>query len=167
MPRGPSAAGLRFWHLDSPFGRLTVVAGARGVRRISLPGDDLTDVGDARPGRDRAISAALDAWFAGRREQIDVDVDLDGVDGFRRAVLETLRAEVGWGETVTYGELAEMAGRPRAARAAGSALRANPVPFVIPCHRVIAAGGRIGGYGGGRAAIELKRRLLEREGVRL
>ena len=88
-----------------------------------------------------------------------------GVAGFRRVVLETLAREVQWGETVTYGELADLAGRPRAARAAGSAMRDNPLPFVIPCHRVVAAGGRIGGYGGGRNAVALKRRLLEREGV--
>ena len=79
--------------------------------------------------------------------------------------METLAREVGWGETVTYGELADLAGRPRAARAAGSAMRDNPLPFVIPCHRVVAAGGRIGGYGGGRNAVDLKRTLLAREGV--
>ena len=75
--------------------------------------------------------------------------------------------EVGWGETVSYGELAEMAGRPRAARAVGSAMASSPLPFVIPCHRVVAAGGKIGGYGNGRNAIALKRRLLAREGVTL
>jgi methylated-DNA-[protein]-cysteine S-methyltransferase len=90
---------------------------------------------------------------------------LEGVSGFRRTVLETLANEVPWGETVSYGELASMAGRPRAARAAGSAMRNNPLPFVIPCHRVLAAGGKIGGYGGGANAIELKRALLAREGV--
>jgi len=77
-------------------------------------------------------------------------------------VFETLAREVPWGETVTYGELAALAGRPGAARATGSALRANPVPFVIPCHRVVAAGG-IGGYGGRREAVALKRMLLDRE----
>ena len=92
-------------------------------------------------------------------------LDLDGVDGFRRTVLETLVREVGWGETVSYGELAAMAGRPRAARAVGTAMASNPLPFVIPCHRVVAAGGRIGGYGGGRNAVALKRSLLAREGV--
>ena len=76
--------------------------------------------------------------------------------------------EVGWGETVSYGELAEMAGRPRAARAVGTAMASNPLPFVIPCHRVIASGGRIGGYGG-TAVMRLrsKRELLAREGVTL
>ncbi len=75
------------------------------------------------------------------------------------------RRDVPWGETVTYGELAAIAGRPHAARAVGSAMRNNPLPFVIPCHRVVAAGNKIGGYGGGRNAIPLKRELLAREGV--
>ena len=109
----------------------------------------------------------MDEWFAGERHDFDVSLDLDGIEGFRRTVLETLSAKVSWGETVSYGELAGMAGRPRAARAVGSAMRHNPLPFVIPCHRVIAAGHRIGGYGGGRNAIALKRALLTREGVHL
>ena len=74
---------------------------------------------------------------------------------------------MGWGETVSYGELAEMAGRPRAARAVGSAMATNPLPYVIPCHRVVAAGGKIGGYGGGPNAVARKRELLAREGVTL
>ena len=80
-------------------------------------------------------------------------------------MLETLVREVPWGEVVSYGELAALAGRPRAARAVGSAMRNNPIPFVIPCHRFVAAGNRIGGYGGGRNAVALKRELLAREGV--
>lgn len=137
-----------------------------GVRQIALPGDDPS--GDVPLDRAEAVVARqLDDWFAGRRHGFDLLVDLDGIDGFRRKVLETLAARVGWGETVSYGELAELAGRPRAARAVGSAMRNNPLPFVIPCHRVVAAGNKIGGYGGGRNAVELKRELLAREGVRL
>jgi methylated-DNA-[protein]-cysteine S-methyltransferase len=78
-------------------------------------------------------------------------------------VLQTLRREVGWGETVTYGELAEMAGRPRAARFVGNVMARNPIPILIPCHRVVAAGGRLGGYGA--TGTDTKRWLLEREGV--
>jgi methylated-DNA-[protein]-cysteine S-methyltransferase len=137
-----------------------------GVREIALPGDDPPgDLPLDEP--DSAVARELDDWFAGRRHGFELSVDLDGIDGFRRTVLDTLAARVGWGETVSYGELAEMAGRPRAARAVGSAMRNNPLPFVIPCHRVIAAGNKIGGYGGGRNAVELKRELLAREGVRL
>jgi methylated-DNA-[protein]-cysteine S-methyltransferase len=154
---------MKLWRQGSPFGDVTVVASASGVREISLPGDDQPDGDLGRP--DRAVARQLDDWFAGKRHEFDFPLDLDGIDGFRRIALETLAREVGWGETVTYGELADLAGRPRAARAAGTAMRDNPLPFVIPCHRVVAAGGRIGGYGGGRNAVELKRKLLAREGV--
>ena len=93
-------------------------------------------------------------------------VDLSRIDvGFPRTVYETLQREVGWGETVSYGELAEMAGRPRAARAVGNAMSRNPVPIVVPCHRVVAAGGRIGGYG--PSGVPTKRFLLALEGVEL
>jgi methylated-DNA-[protein]-cysteine S-methyltransferase len=154
---------MRAWRQPSPFGELTVVVSERGVRDISLPGDDQPDVDLTTP--ERSVAKQLDDWFASRRHSFDVDIDLEGIDGFRRTVLETLSADVPWGEVVTYGELAAMAGRPRAARATGSAMRNNPVPFVIPCHRVVAAGNKIGGYGGGRNAVALKRSLLEREGV--
>jgi methylated-DNA-[protein]-cysteine S-methyltransferase len=154
---------VRLWRQASPFGDVTVVVSERGVREISLPGDDQPDAEAGAP--DPRIERQLRDWFACKRHAFDVELDLDGVDGFRRTVLETLARDVGWGEIVTYGELAGMAGRPRAARAVGSAMRDNPLPFVIPCHRVVAAGGRIGGYGGGRNAVALKRKLLEREGV--
>ena len=93
----------------------------RGVREIGLPDDDLLDVlGDTEAARDEQVARALDRVVRGAgATQLDVPLDLDGVDGFRRTVLETLVREVGWGETVSYGELAAMAGRPRAARAVG------------------------------------------------
>ena len=152
---------MRRWRQPTPYGEIAVVVSDRGVRHIilqpmSLPGDDGAD---GTP--DRAVARQLDEWFIGKRHAFDLALDLDGIDGFPRAALETLAREVGWGETVTYGELAEMAGGPRAARAAGRAMRNNPIPFVIPCHRVVAAGNRIGGYG----VISLKRALLAREGV--
>ena len=154
---------MKRWRQPSPFGELTVVASERGVREISLPGDDQPDGALGAP--DAGVKRQLRDWFTGKRHEFDLTIDLDGVDGFRRTVLETLAASVEWGEIVTYGELADIAGRPRAARAVGSAMRDNPLPFVIPCHRVVAAGGRIGGYGGGRNAVALKRQLLEREGI--
>lgn len=154
---------LRVWRQASPYGEITVVVTSRGVREVALPGDDQPDAPLASP--DRRVSRQLDEWFAGIRHDFDLTLDLDGIDGFRRTVLETLATKVPWGETVTYGELAELAGRPRAARAVGSAMRNNPIPFVIPCHRVVAAGNKIGGYGGGRNATQLKRALLKREGV--
>jgi methylated-DNA-[protein]-cysteine S-methyltransferase len=91
--------------------------------------------------------------------------------GFYNEVLETLAREVHWGEVVTYGELAALSGKPRAARAVGAAMAANPIPFVIPCHRVARSAGNgrrsLGGYGGGHdeESLFIKRILLEREGV--
>ncbi len=156
-------AATTAWRQPSPYGELTVVLTDAGVCEISLPGDDQPEVDLTAP--DRAVARQLDDWFAGRRHEFDLVCDLGEIDGFRRTVLETLVREVPWGEVVTYGELAALAGRPRAARAAGSAMRNNPIPFVIPCHRVVAAGHKIGGYGGGRNAVALKRELLAREGV--
>ena len=154
---------MNVWRQPSPFGDVTVVVSDGGVREISLPGDDQPDGVVGAPVR--AIARQLEEWFAGKRRVFDLELDLEGIEGFRCVALQTLAREVGWGETVTYGELADLAGRPRAARAVGSAMRDNPLPFVIPCHRVVAAGGKIGGYGGGRNAVALKRELLEREGV--
>src|SRR5262249_34873726 len=95
----------------------------------------------------------IDEYFRGHRRRCTMPVDLSSVDApFPRAVYETLHRDVRFGETVSYGELAEMAGRPGAARAVGNAMSRNPVPIVVPCHRVVASGGRIGGGGpaGGR-----------------
>jgi methylated-DNA-[protein]-cysteine S-methyltransferase len=161
-------ADARWWSQESPFGAVTVVVTDIGVRELTLPGDrlDLDEGLDrATNERDEAVAAQLDEWFAKRRTDFDLTLDLTGVEGFRRAVLDTLARDVGWGETVSYGELAEMAGRPRAARAVGRVMATNPLPFVIPCHRVLAAGPKIGGYGSGRNAIDLKRTLLAREGI--
>lgn len=165
-------ADLRWWRQDTQFGEITVVVSDVGVLAIALPGGDGIEelLGTAIFERDDALAARLDGWFRASSHNLDLAVDMDraGVTGFRRTVLETLTREVGWGETVTYGELAAMAGRPNAARAVGTFMSTNPVPFVIPCHRVIAAGGRLGGYGGAWSdggGTELKRRLLAREGV--
>jgi methylated-DNA-[protein]-cysteine S-methyltransferase len=160
-----STTALRWWSQRSPFGDITVVVSDTGVRDISLPADTGAIVDGARRERDDEVAGQLDEWFGCTRHDFDLPLDLDGVDGFRREVLDTLRRDVPWGETVSYGELAGMAGRPRAARGVGRVMASNPLPFVIPCHRVLAAGGRIGGYGSGRNAIDLKRALLAREGV--
>ena len=166
-----SEKGALWWVQGTPVGEIVVVSGAGGVQRIWFDGpghaiDTAAIVGSARAGRDRAVACQLDEWFAGSRQRFSLTVAWPAdLSSLGRTVLETLVERVPWGETVSYGELAELAGRPRAARAVGSVMAGNPVPFVVPCHRVIAAGGRIGGYGGGRDAIELKRWLLAREGV--
>ena len=160
--------GVRWWTQSTPIGEIAVVSGPDGVERITFDGAgfDPSEYPDARASRDRAIATELDRWFAGRRHVLTFPVVLPAdLTPFARTVLQTLSARVPWGETVSYGELAELAGRPRAARGVGRIMAGNTVPFAVPCHRVIAAGGRIGGYGGGREAIATKRWLLRREGV--
>jgi methylated-DNA-[protein]-cysteine S-methyltransferase len=160
------------WVQSTPFGDLGVLLGPNGVERISMPGTELDDaVRAAAPDRGAPptrsagrVARQLDEYFGGHRTEFDVAVDLHATElsELQRHVLETVRAEVAYGETVTYGELAELAGRPGAARAAGTAMARNPVPFLVPCHRVVAAGG-IGGYGGGPQGVALKRALLDLE----
>jgi methylated-DNA-[protein]-cysteine S-methyltransferase len=151
-----------WWRQASPVGTLTVLAGSRGLRRIEL--GETAPEADAVEECDDEIASELDEYFAGRRHRFTIPVDLQPVaSDFRRRILETLRREVRYGETVSYGELADMAGRPRASRAVGNTMHHNPAPIVIPCHRVIAAGGRIGGYG--PSGVPAKRFLLSLEGV--
>jgi methylated-DNA-[protein]-cysteine S-methyltransferase len=152
-----------WWRQASPLGDLLVVTSESGVVRLSVAPDPSEVVLDCEPGRDAAVAAQLHEYFAATRKKLSVPVDLDGVDGLRRDVFETLRREVPWGETVSYGELADMVGAPGAARAVGTAMANNPVQVLVPCHRVIAAGGRIGGYG--RSGVAMKRALLAIEGV--
>lgn len=153
--------------VDSPFGPLGVAASARGIVEVNLGGP----VAPHGPEDDPAARAILDEtvrqcaeYFAGERRVFDVPLDVDLGDGFRGRALRALADEVPFGATVSYGELAALAGSPRAARAAGSACATNPVALFIPCHRVLATAGRLGGYGGGEA---MKRGLLELEGVTL
>jgi methylated-DNA-[protein]-cysteine S-methyltransferase len=153
-----------WWRQESPIGTLTVLAADRGVQHIEL-GPAVLD-GDAVEACDDEVAIELDEYFRGRRRRFTMPVDLSGVDaGFPRTVYEVLHRGVCFGETVSYGELAEMAGRPGAARAVGNAMSRNPVPIVVPCHRVVAAGGRIGGYGS--SGVPTKRFLLALEGVEL
>jgi methylated-DNA-[protein]-cysteine S-methyltransferase len=144
---------------------LEVKAGPVGVVGVSLRAsrsDRPLDPGT--PKEARSIAKAFEAFFDGDPHALDdVPVDLGSVHGgFRRSVLETLHRLVGPGETVSYAELAEMSGRPGAARAVGTVMARNPMPIVVPCHRVVASNGGLGGYGGG---LEMKRALLELEGA--
>ncbi len=119
------------------------------------------------PLRVTAVIAAAQRYFAGEKVEFsDVSLDLDGQDAFFRRIYEALR-HVGWGRTTTYGALAkELGAGPEAARDVGQAMAHNPVPLIIPCHRVLAAGGKVGGFSapGGSAT---KLRMLELEGVRV
>ncbi len=163
-----------FTRLSTPIGRLLVVTGPRGVVRVGFeeePEDHvLAEVAGALGprviGSDREMSDvrdALSAYLEGDTTDLSMPVDLELVHApFRRAVLETLHDTVARGQVVTYGALAERSGRPRAFRAAATACARNPVPIVVPCHRVLPGSGGIGNYGGG---VERKRVLLTLEGA--
>jgi methylated-DNA-[protein]-cysteine S-methyltransferase len=162
--------------LATPIGRLLVVQGGRGVVRIGFEEDSVdallaevaARIGPRIVASDRELAGtrdSLSAYLEGDDERLELPVDLSLVAApFRRAVLETLHREVHRGEVVTYGALAQQAGRPHAARAVGSACARNPVPIVVPCHRVVPGSGGIGAYGGGPAR---KRQLLALEGARV
>ncbi len=150
----------------------TLEAFATAVRRRTgepaIPGDDALPPAVRR--RLAATTEAVAAYLAGEpRALTDLAVDLRGLSPWDRLVLEGVR-RVGWGEVTSYGRLARSIGRPGAARAAGGSVGRNPVGLVVPCHRVIAGDGSLGGYGGGwggerETLLEIKRTLLAIEGV--
>lgn len=156
---------------DSPVGPLLVAATPTGLVRLAFEGQDddevlaqLTERVSPRvlfePGRLDEVRRELDEYFAGTRDRFEVSLDWRLSGGFRKTVLERLHADVEYGRTVSYLELATMVGHPRASRAVGTAMATNPIPIVVPCHRVLRTGGQLGGYGGGLAA---KITLLELE----
>lgn len=161
--------------VDSPVGPVLLRADGAGLRQVCLTGGHPGPVPRrSRPAAAEPVAAGvtsgpaavLDAaavqlgqYLAGRRRAFTVPLDLSGEPRFRRRVLEAL-VRIPYGTVVTYGALADRIGRPGAARAVGGACGANPLPIVVPCHRVVAAGGGLGGYGPGLA---LKRWLLDLE----
>lgn len=158
--------------VDSPHGRLLLAATEAGVVRVAFEreGHDEVVASLARTIsprilatdiRTREAARQLDEYFAGRRREFVLDVDLRLVSGFRRSVLGHL-ARVPYGATVTYSAMAAAAGNAKAVRAAGSACSHNPVPLVIPCHRVVRSDGTIGNYLGGS---DTKAALLALESV--
>jgi methylated-DNA-[protein]-cysteine S-methyltransferase len=156
---------------DSPCGPLLIVVSDTGVVRIGLPTADPDAVlrelaGTVSPrGADAVLDRTrreLDAYFAGRLRAFTVPLDRRLSAGYRRAVLEVVAA-IPYGATATYAEVAMRAGSPRAVRAAGSACATNPIPLIVPCHRVLRSDGTVGGYGGGAG---MKRALLALERAR-
>jgi methylated-DNA-[protein]-cysteine S-methyltransferase len=148
--------------LDSPLGPLLIAATGQGLVRVAFEREDHGVVLDRlavlvsprilRSGRRTdEVARQLDEYFAGRRHTFDVPVDLRLVQGFRRTVITHL-PDIAYGTTASYGTLAAAAGNPAAARAVGSACAHNPVPVVVPCHRVIRNDGTIGQYVGGTEA---------------
>jgi methylated-DNA-[protein]-cysteine S-methyltransferase len=156
--------------IDSPVGPLLLAATEHGLVRIAFVSDGYDQVLEMLAGqvsprilRDpRRLDAAareLDQYFEKRRTTFDLPLDLRLSSGFRRAVLAQLR-EIEYGKTASYARVAEAAGRPNAVRAVGTACATNPLPIVIPCHRVVRSDGTMGGYAGGPDA---KRTLLALE----
>jgi methylated-DNA-[protein]-cysteine S-methyltransferase len=155
----------------SPVGDLLVAVTDRGLCRIAYRPDEAVDELASEfgarvlriPARTHQVLRELDEYFEGRRREFDLDTDLSPVPAFQREVLREL-VRVPFGQVTTYGALAAKVGRPRAARAIGGAMNRNPIPIVLPCHRVIGANGSLVGYGGG---LERKEQLLRLEGALL
>jgi methylated-DNA-[protein]-cysteine S-methyltransferase len=147
--------------LDTPVGRLTLESDGDTLIGIWLPNDATIAGGDGHdaPPVLKDTAAQLEEYFAGERTEFDVPMELDGTT-FQKEVWAEL-TRIPYGETISYGELARRVGRPKGPRAVGQANGRNPIPIIVPCHRVLAGNG-IGGYGGG---LPMKRTLLAVEGV--
>jgi len=163
---------------DSAIGTCGIAWSAQGITRLLLPeadrvtterrlrGDGLGLGAEKPPAVVARAIAKVRRHLDGKRVDLSgIALDLSDSIPFHRRVYEALRG-IGWGETVSYGTLAGLAGAPGAARAAGTALKQSPVAIIIPCHRVVAAGGKVGGYTA-HGGLVTKRRLLEIEGVRI
>jgi methylated-DNA-[protein]-cysteine S-methyltransferase len=156
---------------ESPVGELLLAVTERGICRISFDPDPEAELEVlARAHGVRVLRSPrplespkreLEEYFEGRRHDFGVDVDLETLPSFQQLVLAELQ-RIPYGATATYGGLAARVGRPRAARAVGGALNRNPVPIVVPCHRVVGASGGLVGYAGG---LERKEKLLALEGA--
>lgn len=157
--------------VDTPVGPMRLAATSHGLVKVDLHASDrfadaLAEEVSPRviehPARLDDARRQFDEYFAGSRTEFDLEVDWRLSRGFRLAVLRRLHAGVHYGETVSYKQLAIMSGNPNASRAVGSAMATNPVPIVVPCHRVIDSAGRLHGYGGG---LPMKEALLRLEGA--
>jgi methylated-DNA-[protein]-cysteine S-methyltransferase len=159
--------------LDSPFGPLLLAATPRGLVRVGLPNQDPEQALEElsikvsprvleAPARLDAARRELDRYFAGKLTEFELPIDWTLTHGFRGKVQRAING-IPYGQTRTYTEMARRAGNERAVRAAGTACGTNPIPIVVPCHRVLRSGGGLGGYGGG---LPMKEALLELEGVR-
>jgi methylated-DNA-[protein]-cysteine S-methyltransferase len=171
---GEDLVDVAYVYEDSPIGRLTLAATPSGLVRVAFSTEDDSEVLDELASRisprvlraPRRLDLArreLEEYFAGRRTTFDLPLDRSLSRGFRRVAQEAI-SDIPYGQVATYRDIATAAGNPKATRAAGSACATNPIPLVVPCHRVLAAGGRIGGYAGG---LDVKHFLLRLEGVQL
>jgi len=163
---------VAYAEMDSPLGKLLLAVTPRGLVRISYEGEQPEAVLEQlavrlsprvlrAPQRTDAVRRELEAYFGGKRHGFETPVDWSLVRGFAGDVLRAT-ARIPFGAVSTYRQVAAEAHSPRAYRAAGNALGSNPIPIVVPCHRVLHSGGGLGGYTGG---LDRKRFLLELEGV--
>jgi methylated-DNA-[protein]-cysteine S-methyltransferase len=166
------AAEISYATVDTPVGIASVAATSRGVLSVGLPSEAVDDFLDRLAERvsPRIVEAPatldgarreLDEYFSGRRQSFDLPLDWRLVPGGFYSKVLRATSRLPFGITATYGEIAAKAGNPRAHRAAGTALGSNPLPIVVPCHRIVRSGGDPGNYGGGP---ELKKWLLRLEG---
>ena len=170
---GGGLVDVAYAETDSPLGTLLIASTPKGLVRLAYPDEDREDVLEelARSVSPRVLEAPerldgvrreLDDYFQGRRRAFDLEVDFALTKGFVRRVLRAT-ARIPYGQLATYRVVARDAGNVRAVRAAGNALGSNPIPIVVPCHRVIRTGGGLGGYTGG---LHRKEYLLKLEGAR-
>jgi methylated-DNA-[protein]-cysteine S-methyltransferase len=163
---------VAYANVDSPFGPLLLAATPRGVVRINLPVQDTEEALEELAAKisPRVLEAPnkldkarreLDLYFEGKLTEFDLPIDWRLTGGFRGKVQRAIN-RIPYGETRTYTDMARSAGNERAVRAAGTACGTNPIPIVVPCHRVLRSGGGLGGYGGG---LPMKEELLRLEGV--
>jgi methylated-DNA-[protein]-cysteine S-methyltransferase len=163
---------VAYTEIDSPVGRLLLAATPRGLVRVTFPVEAPEKVLEQlaasvsprlleSPARLDDVRRELERYFEGRQSNFDLPLDWQLTHGFYRKVLRAT-ARIPFGETRSYSEMATKAGSPRAVRATGTALGSNPLPIIVPCHRVLRSGGALGGYGGG---LEVKQALLELEGA--
>ncbi len=164
---------LFYTTMESPIGTLWLIATPLGLCRVGLPGRSRSDLEawlarhagqeelEENPDALAPAVAQLREYFSRLRRRFDLPLDLRGTP-FQRRVWEELRS-IPYGETVSYAEVARRIGNPKAIRAVGQAVGANPVPIIVPCHRVVGADGSLVGYGGG---LEIKTALLRLEGAR-
>jgi methylated-DNA-[protein]-cysteine S-methyltransferase len=153
---------VAYMTIDSPVGTLLLAATPRGLVRVAYDVEDHDRVLETltrrisprvlrAPKRLDAAARELDEYFGRKRQAFDLPLDLSLSGGFRQLVQRHL-PQIGYGQTRTYGQVAQLVGNPKAVRAVGSACATNPLPVVVPCHRVLKADGTAGGYIGGRAA---------------
>ncbi len=149
---------------ETPLGPVAVWATRHGVRRIGFVDQEFVDRHKDDDSLDAAVLPAvrqLEEYFAGNRKRFEITIDLSGATPFQRRIYQRLQ-RIPAGRVVSYGDLADELGEPGAARAVGQAVGANPLPIIVPCHRVVRSDGRLGGYSGG---LQRKVALLSLEGV--